>query len=93
MKMRLLPMALGPEPEGMAGPFAIRTSVSPEGPGFALLRIASTGLHVTACLTAPQLRQLAAMAAAAAREIEGPANNAPAAAGGAEVVSIFTAKP
>lgn len=79
-----LPLALGPEPaagEPVAGPFTIRTSEA----GNAFLLIRGTGMAFTACLSAPQLRALASLAAAAAARLERT--------GPAEVVSIFAGRP
>lgn len=94
MPAETLPMAIGPEPAPMAGPFAIRTARHDRRPGgLAFLRIGATGLQVTCCLTPRQLRELAAMATAAAADLERPAapgirgqQGRPAAA---PVVSIF----
>lgn len=79
MKPETLPIAFGAEPQ-CVGPFSIRTSQA----GNAYLQVMGTGMAFTACLTAPQLRQLAAMAHAAADEIEPPAAPLP-----TNVVSIF----
>lgn len=96
MPAKTIPMAIGPEPaplrrpgsgavEEFAGPFAIRTARHDRRPGgLAFLRIGATGLQVTCCLTPRQLRELAAMATAAAADLERPA-----APGLAPVVSIF----
>lgn len=81
---RAIPMALGYDPlhprrqQPAALPFGIIINA-----GFGFLYMEGTGVAVTAALKAPQLRQLAADASAAAAALEQGS--------GENVVSIFTA--
>lgn len=86
MPAETLPMAIGPEPTPMDGPFAVRTARHDDRPGgLAFLRIGATGLQVTACLTPRELRELAALCTEAATDLERPAGPRP---GFTNVVSI-----